>query len=121
MSDEYSVHTNWQRASDDPRADPEYAHRMGRVRERQDELELLHQEHPEAWSVTAEERARWIGARVRINASNRPEHPWAGREGKVVGVWRGLAFAGCWHVVLDTGEQFGAFTGELDRQETSDL
>lgn len=80
-----------------------------------DTIVLLHQEHPEAWPVTDAERERWVGAAVRINASNRPAHPWAGREGRVVGVWRGLGFAGVWHVVLDgDGEQFGAFTGELD-------
>lgn len=76
--------------------------------------ELLHQEHPEAWSVTDEERERWVGADVRINSSNRSAHPWAGREGRVVGVWRGFGSAGVWHIMLDDGEQFGAFTGELD-------
>lgn len=34
MSDEYSIHTNFQRASDDPRAAAEYEHRMERVRQR---------------------------------------------------------------------------------------
>lgn len=78
-------------------------------------IELLHQEHPETWSVTPAEREKWVGARVRVNASNRPSHPFAGQEGKVVGLWRGLGFAGVWHVLTDGGEQFGAFTGELDQ------
>jgi hypothetical protein len=77
--------------------------------------ELLHQEHREAWPVSDEERAHWVDARVRVNASNRPEHPFAGSTGVVVGVWRGLGFAGVWHVLTDDGEQFGAFEGELDR------
>lgn len=44
MSDEYTVHTNFQRHSDDPRAAAEYEYRMGRVRERAAELDLLHEE-----------------------------------------------------------------------------
>jgi hypothetical protein len=80
-----------------------------------EETVLLHAEHPESWPVTDEERARWVGARVRVLATNRPEHPWAGAMGEVVGVWRGLGFAGVWHVLTDDGDQFGAFTGELER------
>jgi hypothetical protein len=38
VSDEFSVTRNFQRDSDDPRAEAEYAHRMRRVREREAEL-----------------------------------------------------------------------------------
>lgn len=41
MSDEYSITTNFQRESDDPRAAGEFEYRMGRVRERQEDLEQL--------------------------------------------------------------------------------
>lgn len=41
MSDEYTIATNFQRASDDPRAVAEYEHRMRRVREREAELQAL--------------------------------------------------------------------------------
>jgi hypothetical protein len=41
MSDEFSVLRNFQRASDDPRAEAEYERRMNRVREREAEREAL--------------------------------------------------------------------------------
>jgi len=70
---------------------------------------LLHAEHPEAWSVTDSERARWVGARVRVSE----QHPLGPCAATVVGVWRGLGFGGKWHVLADDGQQFGAFTGDL--------
>lgn len=61
MSDEYSVHTNFQRASDDPRARGEYEHRMQRVRdqrEAQDELlALMEEEARETQRASAIKRA----------------------------------------------------------------
>lgn len=40
MSDEYTVAGNFQR-TDDPRAEAEYEYRMGRVQEREDELDCV--------------------------------------------------------------------------------
>jgi hypothetical protein len=41
VSDEYTIAGNFQRYSDDPRAEAEYEYRMRRARERAAELEAL--------------------------------------------------------------------------------
>lgn len=66
MSDEYSVHNNFQRASGDSRAQGEFEHRMGRVRQRDAEREAV-------WifpsssvnaDVALDDRARMVFSRV---------------------------------------------------------
>lgn len=62
MSNEYTLHSNFQRFSDDPRAKAEYEYRMARVHRAEDELLRLQEEAAERYSrrlrAAAEEAER---------------------------------------------------------------
>lgn len=53
MSDEFTIAGNFQRFSDDPRAEAEYWYRMGRIREREADATT----DPEHKPATCEERS----------------------------------------------------------------